>query len=317
MKALVIENGAAHLRERELPAPRLDQIQVEVAASGINRADLLQIAGFYPAPEGWPEDVPGLEFSGTVTDTGDQVTRFKKGDHVFGIVGGGAHATHLLTREDLCIQVPDSLDLVEAGGVPEAFMTAHDALVTQGGMRSGERVLVHAVASGVGTALVQIARALGASTVGTSRTEGKLERMRELGLDDSVLADENMADRIGEVDLVVDLVGGDYLQTDVEVSRVKGRIVLVGLLAGSSTELDLSQILHKRLTVRGTMLRSRPHHEKAEATEHFAHEIVPLFDRKQLKPVIEATFPLDKSNEAFELVQSNSPLGKVLLIPPA
>lgn len=317
MKALVIEDGAAHVRERELPAPELDQILVEVASAGINRADLLQIAGFYPAPKGWPEDVPGLEFSGTVADTGDQVTRFQPGDHVFGIVGGGAHATHLLTREDLCVRVPDSLDLIEAGGVPEAFVTAHDALVTQGGMRSGERVLVHAVASGVGTAVVQIARALGASTVGTSRTEEKLERVCELGLDDPVLADENMSERIGEVDLVVDLVGGDYLQTDVEVCRVKGRIVLVGLLAGPSTELDLSQVLRKRLTLRGTVLRSRPHHEKADATEHFAREIVPLFERKQLKPVIETTFPLNKSDEAFDLVQSNSPLGKVLLIPSA
>lgn len=317
MKALVIEDGSAHLLERELPSPELDQILVEVAAAGINRADLLQIAGHYPAPQGWPEDVPGLEFSGTVADTGDQVTRFTEGDHVFGIVGGGAHATHLMTREDLCVRVPASLDLVEAGGVPEAFMTAHDALVTQGGMRSGERVLVHAVASGVGTAAVQIARALGAGTVGTSRTEGKLERVRELGLDDPVLADENMAQKIGEVDLVVDLVGGDYLQTDVDVCRVKGRIVLVGLMAGASAELDLSQVLRKRLTLRGTVLRSRPHHEKAAATEHFAREVVPLFERKQLKPVIDATYPLSKSAEAFGLVQSNSPLGKVLLIPPA
>ena len=315
MKALVIEDGSAQLRERELPDPVLDQVLVEVAAAGINRADLLQIAGLYPAPPGWPEDVPGLEFSGTVVRVGEEVTRFSPGDRVFGIVGGGGLATHLLTHADLCMSVPDTLDPIEAAAVPEAFVTAHDALVTQGNLKSGERVLVHAVASGVGTAVVQVASALGATTIGTSRTEEKLSRVAEFGLDEPVLANENMAETIGEVDLVIDLVGGDYLQTDIEVCGVTGRVVLVGLLGGASTEIDLAKILRKRLDLRGTVLRSRPHHEKAEVTERFARNILPLFERKLLRPVVETTFPLSDFQKGFDLVQSNKTMGKVLLIP--
>lgn len=309
----MIADGGLRVEDRATPTPEADQVLVEVAAAGLNRADLLQVRGAHPAPPGWPVDVPGLEFAGTVACAGSGVTSFSEGERVFGIVGGGGHATHLITPENLCAHVPEGLDLVSAGGVPEAFITAHDALVTQGGLRPGERVLIHGVGSGVGTAAVQVARALGATTVGTSRTPDKLERARELGLDSGVLASDAMADDIGEVDLVIDLIGGDYLATDVEVCRLRGRIVIVGLLAGPHATLNLGALLRKRLTVRGTTLRARPDHEKIMASRAFEREIAPLLGSGSLEVVRDKTFSLDEAPAAYEHMASNEGYGKTII----
>ncbi|MGH2828752.1 MAG: NAD(P)H-quinone oxidoreductase [Actinomycetota bacterium] len=313
MRALVIADGELSVEERPSPLPEADQVLIDVAAAGLNRADLMQAQGAYPAPPGWPVDVPGLEFAGTVAATGSGVTSFSEGERVFGIVGGGGHATQLITREDLCVRVPEGLDLVTAGGVPEAFITAHDALVTQAGLRPGERVLIHGVGSGVGTAAVQVAHALGASTVGTSRTPDKLERARELGLDSGVLASDAMADDIGEVDVVIDLIGGDYLTTDLEVARLKGRIVIVGLLAGPRATLNLGSVLRKRLTLRGTTLRARPHHEKVMATTAFEREVVPLLGSGAIEVVRDRTFKLEEVPAAYEHMASNEGYGKIII----
>ena len=313
MRALVITDGELRVEERPTPAPEGDQVLVEVAAAGLNRAELMQARGVYPAPPGWPVDVPGLEFAGTIAATGSGVTSLSEGQRVFGIVGGGGHATHLITRQELCARVPEGLDLVTAGGVPEAFITAHDALVTQGGLRPGERVLIHGVGSGVGTAAVQVARALGASTVGTSRTPDKLERARKLGLDSGVLASEAMAGEIGEVDLVIDLIGGDYLITDIEVCRLKGRIVIVGLLAGPQATLNLGAVLRKRLTLRGTTLRARPDYEKIMATRAFEREIAPLLGSGAIEVVRDKTFKLDEAPAAYEHMASNEGYGKTII----
>ena len=286
-----------------------------IAGSGVNRADLLQRRGRYAAPPGWPADVPGLEHARTVTAVGDSVSQLRVGQKVLGIVGGGAHATHLLTPESLCAPLPEELDPVVAGGVPEVFITAHDAMVTRAGLRSGERVLIHGVGSGVGTAAVQVARALGARTVGTSRTPAKLERAAELGLDRGVLADEHMAEGIGEVDVVVDLIGGPYLEVDVEVAATRGRIVIVGLVAGATARLDMGAVMSKRLTIAGTVLRSRPDHEKAAAVAAFAREIVPLLESGIVAPVVERTMPLARAREAYDLMESNATFGKVILTP--
>ena len=232
---------------------------------------------------------------------------------VFGILGGGGHATHALTRESLCAPLPRGLDPVEAGAVPEAFVTAHDAMATQARVRPGERVLIHGAGSGVGTAAVQVARALGASTIGTARTQSKLERLRELGLDEGVLAGPSMAERIGEVDVVVDLVGGTYVALDIEVCAPRGRIVVVGLLAGSRAEVDLRLLLRKRLTLRGTVLRARPEHEKAIVMERFEREVVPLFERDALRTVIDRMMPLAQAADAYALIESNATFGKVVL----
>ncbi|CAN5681961.1 zinc-binding dehydrogenase [soil metagenome] len=315
LRVLRISDGDLELVERDRPSPVGDEVLVEVAGSGVNRADLIQRAGRYPAPPGAPPDVAGLEFSGTVVGRGPGVRSLQDGDRVFGILGGGGHATHVLTREPLCAAVPASLDLVEAGGIPEVFVTAHDALFVRAGLRPGERVLIHGVGSGVGTAAVQLAHAFGAETIGTSRTADKLERAAPLGLDEGVLADDDMAARIGEVDVVLDLVGGPYVATDVAVCRSKGRVVVVGLLAGSSVHLDLGRVMRNRLTIMGTVLRTRPDHEKAAATEAFAREVVPLLERKALRPVIERVLPLQRGAEAYDLVRSDGTFGKVVLEP--
>jgi len=313
MKALVIAEGALRLEDRETPAPAADQVLVEVAGTGVNRADLLQVGGRYPAPLGWPEDVPGLELSGTVVAAGPGVRWLRPGDRVFGIVGGGAHASHVLTTESLCALMPEDLDPTAAGGIPEVFITAHDALVTIAGLKPGERVLVHGVGSGVGTAAVQIARAMGATSVGTARTPGKLEKAKELGLDEGVVAGGESADAIGEVDVVVDLIGGDYLAIDVEVCRPKGRIVIVGLLGGAVSELNLGAVMQKRLSIRGTVLRSRPDHEKAAAVAAFGAQLVPLFADGRLHPVVDKIVPLEQGQEAYDLIASNATFGKVVL----
>jgi NADPH:quinone reductase len=312
MRAAVIRDGHLELADRPTPVPTRSEVLVRVAGAGLNRADLLQVMGMHPAPPGWPDEIPGLEFAGTVTAVGDRVQSLSEGDRVFGILGGGGHATELITVEGLCVRVPESVDLLEAGGIPEVFMTAHDAMV-QAGLRSGERVLIHAVGSGVGTAAVQIARALGATTVGTARTADKLDRAVELGLDEAVLAGDDMAERIGEVDVVLDLVGGDYLQVDVKVCRPQGRIVLVGLLAGASVDLDLGSVLRKRLTLKGTVLRARPEWQKMQATAAFAREVIPLFKRGVLKTVVDRVMPLDEVAAAYELLSANRTFGKVII----
>ena len=313
MRALVISDGELRVEERPTPAPEADEVLVEVTAAGLNRADLIQLRGLYLAPPGWPPDIPGLEFAGTVAGTGSGVRALREGDRVFGIVGGGAHATHLVTKEELCSPVPDELDMLTAGGIPEAFITAHDALVTQADLRPGERVLIHGVGSGVGTAAVQVARLLGATTVGTSRTEAKLRRAEELGLDQGVLASESMSDEIGEVDVVIDLIGGDYVVTDVKVCRLRGRIVIVGLLAGARTTLDLGAVWSKRLTIRGTSLRARPNYEKALAARAFEREVLPSLGRGDAQVVVDNVFLLDDARQAYEYMLSNEGFGKTII----
>ena len=315
LRVVRIVEGRLELHERATPEPTSDEVLVEVTGAGINRADLIQRAGRYPAPPGVPPDVPGLEFAGTVAATGPLVRSLRPGDAVFGILGGGGHASHVLTREPLCAKLPKGLDRVEAGGVPEVFVTAHDALLVQAALRPGERVLIHGIGSGVGTAAVQLARAVGAWTVGTSRTKDKLVRAEELGLDVGILADADMADHIGEIDVVIDLVGGAYVTTDVAVCRTKGRIVVVGLLAGSEVQLDLGSLLRKRISLRGTVLRTRPDHEKAAAMHAFAREVVPLFERGVLRPIVERILPVESAADAYELVRSNETFGKVILTP--
>jgi NADPH2:quinone reductase len=315
LRSVRIVAGDLQTVDRDEPEPATDQVLVEVAGAGINRADLAQRAGRYPAPPGWPDDVPGLEFAGTIVATGPDVRTLLNGARVFGILGGGGHSSHVLTREWLCAPVPSNLDLTDAGGVPEAFVTAHDAMFTQAGLRPGERVLIHGVGGGVGTAAVQLARALGARTVGTSRTTSKLERAASLGLDDGVLAGDNMAERIGRVDVVLDLVGGSYVETDVAVCDTGGRIVVLGLLAGAEATLDLGRLMRRRLTLRGSVLRTRPDHAKGAVTERFVTEVCPLFERGLLRPVTDRTMPLERAAEAYDLMGSGETFGKIILTP--
>jgi NADPH2:quinone reductase len=323
MRALVIqEGGRLVIEDRPVPEPAADQVLVRVSGAGINRADLLQRAGRYPAPPGVPADIPGLEFAGTVEAVGSAVAHPGPGDRVMGIVAGGGQAEYVAVAAAHCARVPDTLDLVGAGGIPEAYITAHDAMVVQGGLMAGRRVLVHAIASGVGTAALQLARCLGATVAGTSRSKDKLDRAAELGLDHPILAPSGfdpaaLAAEItaaaGPIDVTVDLLGGPYLGVDVAAAAPRGRIVIVGLIAGARAELDMGALLAKRLVVRGTVLRSRPSGEKADATHLFEGQVMPLLGRGALRPVIDAVVPLAEAERGYDLVAADRTFGKVVL----
>lgn len=320
MQAVTIVDGELVVAERADPTPRGRQVLVRVTASGVNRADLLQRAGGYAPPPGVPADVPGLEFGGRVEALGPDATGWSAGDRVMGLVGGGAHAELLVVEDDQLVAVPDTLDDVVAGSSPEVFATAHDALVTRAGLRPGERVLIHAVASGVGTAAVQLVRALGAVPVGTTRSPEKLDAVRALGLEAGcVVADptgraaSDAVAALGAPDVVLDLVGGPYVALDARVAAPRARIVVVGLLAGGRCEFPLTALLGKRLDLHGTVLRSRPPHEKVEVTRAFAREVLPWLADGTLAPVLDSTFPLARARDAYDLVGSNTTTGKVTL----
>lgn len=324
MKAIVITQFGGpevlSLRDVPSPSPSRGEVRVRVRATAVNRADLLQRMGAYPAPPGAPKDIPGLEYAGEVDAVGEDVTELAVGDRVFGLVGGGTYAEQVVVHAREAVRMPPSLSFVEAAAIPEAFITAYDALVTRGGFASGERVLISAVGSGVGTAAVQLVRALGGRSFGTARTEEKLERARALGLDQGILPEGSsfaaavLARANGEgVDLVLELVGGAYVAEDLACVRTKGRIVLVGLMAGTHAELDLGMILRKRVGIVGTVLRARPIEEKITAARIFETHVVPLFAAGKLSSVIDRTLPLAEAARAHELVASNETFGKVVL----
>jgi putative PIG3 family NAD(P)H quinone oxidoreductase len=327
MKAVVITGkGGPEVLEvvdRPKPEPRGEQVLVRVRACAVNRADLLQAKGLYPAPAGAPADIPGLEFAGEVEALGpDAEGQAKVGDRVFGIVAGGAQAEYLTTHPRLLAKIPAGLEFDAAGAVPEAFLTAHDALVTQGGLRPGGTVLIHAAGSGVGTAAVQIARAMGCTVLGTSRTAEKLERARELGLDLAIVnssgtfADEVKAQTGGEgVSVILDLLGAGALAENLAAIARRGRIVVVGLLAGAKAEIDLNALLARRATLVGTTLRARPLEEKIAATRLFAEQVVPWLDRGTVRPVLDVAYPLEDVRKAHERMASNAGFGKIVLRP--
>lgn len=327
MRAAVITRfgGPEVLEIHELPTPSPGEgeVLVRIFSSALNRADLLQRAGNYPAPPGAADNIPGLEFAGEIARCGLAVTRWHTGDRVFGVTGGGAHAEYLVAREDQLATVPSALDWLQAGAVPEAFITAHDALVTQACMREGDRVLIHAVGSGVGLAAAQTARALGAIPYGTARTAEKIQRARDHGLvagvhaaggDHRAIVDACAvwSDHKG-IDVILDLVGGSYVETDVAVAAPRARIMLVGTVAGRSATLPLGPMLGKRLHVIGTVLRGRSPDEKAAATAAFAKTMGPLLERGIVASVIDSVFDLDRIREAHERLASNSTFGKVAI----
>ena len=326
MRAVVITRpgGPEVLEVRDVPRPlpREGEVLVRVHASALNRADVLQRQGRYPAPPGVPANIPGLEMAGEVAEIGPGVQRLKVGDRVFGIVGGGGNAEYVVTHEKELAPIPARLSWEDAAAVPEAFITAHDALITQAAMRAGETVLVHAVGSGVGLAAVQLVRAFSGTCYGTARTPDKIERAKELGLADGVVIKDDpgaMSAHIQRwtdgkgVDVVMDLVGGPYLPASVESAATLGRIILIGLLAGRAANVNLGTILSRRLTVRGTVMRARSAREKAAATEAFAADVLPLLERGAVRPVVDRIFSMEKIREAHALMESNETFGKIVI----
>jgi NADPH2:quinone reductase len=309
------------IQQRPVPTPSKDEVLVRVMTSALNRADLIQRAGRYPAPPGWPADIPGLEFAGVVAASGPGVQRWKTGDRVFGLVGGGAHAEYLVVSERAIARVPDTLSWAEAGSAPEAFITAHDALITQAGLRPGETVLIHAVGSGVALAAVQLVRAMGANSYGTARRASKIEAARSYGLRDGIVATDlaAVAPAVMEwthntgVNIVLDLIGGEYVASSVASLAMRGRLMLIGSLGGRAAALDLGAMMSRRLTVRGTSLRSRPIEERILAAQAFEREVVPWLGDGTVTTRIDATFPLADIAAAHARLESNDTIGKIVL----
>lgn len=304
-----------------MPSAQRSEVRVKVKATAVNRADLLQRKGKYPPPADAPQQVPGLEFAGVIDEVGEFVTDWSVGDRVFGLCGGGSYAEYVVVHGRTIAPIPSNMTFVEAAGVPEVFITAYDALVTQMKLSPGDNVLINAVGSGVGTAALQIVNALGGRPIGTTRSQSKLDRAKDYGLKDGiVVADGKFADKVNSitggrgVDLVLELNGGAYVSEDIACMAPRGRLTVVGLVAGAAAQVDLSRVLSRRLEIRGTTLRMRPLEEKIAATVVFARQIVPLFEMGSLKPVIDVTFPLDKVADAHEFVESDKNFGKVILV---
>lgn len=306
----------------DAPQPTADRVRVRVRAAGLNRADILQRLGRYPAPPGYPQDIPGLEFVGEVESVGEDARAWNIGDRVFGITGGGAHAEFVTVPDSTLAPVPDNLNWTEAGSIPEVFMTAHDALFTQCGLQMGETVLIHAAGSGVGTAASQLVKAAGAVAYGTSRTQKKLERAKQFGLSESITVGDDpsafaaaVKDWAGGngVNVILDLVGAPYLKANLESLATKGRLIFVGTTGGAKAEIDYGVVMGKRLRIMGTSLRTRSIEEKAAATRLFSQHVVPLLANGLVRPVIDRAYKLEEVREAHQRIESNESFGKVVL----
>ena len=303
------------------PVPQGDQVLVRVAACGLNRADLMQSRGYYPAPAGVPADIPGLEYAGTIEAMGPTVTGpHKVGDRVFGIVGGGGMAELVVTHERMAVPIPATLSFEAAAAVPEVFLTAHDAIETQAGLRPGERVLIHAIGSGVGSAACQLAHAMGCTVFGAARTASKLEQAAGFGLDVAIdTTSQDFAEVIRDrtegagVDVVIDLIGASAMTGNLAALAPRGRLVLVGLLGGGTTTLDLSILLRKRIRVVGTTLRARPIEEKIDVTRKFATRVIPWLGRGLVRPILDRVFAFEDVVAAENRLESNLGFGKVVL----
>jgi putative PIG3 family NAD(P)H quinone oxidoreductase len=328
MKAVVITNpGDVDVLEvREVdspPEPTADRVRVRVHASALNRADVIQRKGFYPAPSGAPSDIPGLEFAGEVDRTGPEVREWRTGDRVFGICGGGAQAEFVNMPASHLAPIPANLSWVEAAAVPEVFITAHDALFTQARLQPGEFVLIHAAGSGVGTAASQLVRAVGAKAIGTSRSADKSERAKEYGFVESIVVGSDPLEMLPAiqaatggrgVDVVLDLVGAAYLEANLKSLASRGRMILIGTTSGSKATLDFGLVMSKRMKIEGTMLRARSVEEKATATRLFAKHVVPLLADGNVKPVIDRTYALEEIQEAHLRMESNESFGKIVIV---
>ena len=323
MKAVILTGagGPEVLSIGEVPKPEVKPgyIRVRVRAAGINRADLLQRLGHYPAPPGWPADIPGLEYAGEV-EAVREASRWQVGDRVMGLVGGGACAEMVTVHAEETLAVPEGLSFAEAAAIPEVFLTAYDALVTRGRLRPGECVLIHAVGSGVGTAATQIAKHLGATVLGTSRSAEKLTRALVYGLDIGIDTSETtFRQALTEpVHVILDSIGGPAFGDNLAVLAPQGRLVLLGYLGGTRTTADLGAIVRNRLEVIGSARRVRTLEERKTLIADFEQRMLPLFDRRieqaaPLRPVLQTTFPMERIADAHRLLESNETFGKVVV----
>ena len=305
-------NEVVSFEERPDPVPGTEDVLVRVSFAGLNPADLVQRAGNYPAPPGSPPDVPGLEVAGTVEHCGERVSSWRQGDRVFGLVGGGGLADQVLVHERCATRVPDTLDEQGAAAVPEAFVTAHDAAFTLGGLRPGETLLVHGASGGVGTAAVQLGVAAGARVVATVRSPNVEEAVAAFGAE--IVRDEDFREGASlTADVILELVGGAHFPANLAALARRGRIVVVSVAGGNEIELPLLALMQKRATIVGTVLRSRPLEEKAAAVGAFEREVVPGLAAGRLRPVVDSVYPAADVTAAFDRLAGRGKFGKVLL----
>ena len=310
-------NEVVSLEERPDPVPRGEEVVVRARFAALNPADLVQRAGSYPAPPGSPPDIPGLEVAGVVEACGERVNAWEQGSRVFGLVGGGGLADRVLVHERCLARVPDRLDDREAAAVPEAFITAHDAVRSQAGLTAGETLLVQCAAGGVGTAAVQIGLVTGARVLGVVRSERSAEAVRELG--GEPIEDESFVRGVAEAtdgrgaDVVLELLGAPHFEGDLEALALRGRIVVVGVGGGQAATISLLRLMQKRAVVRGTVLRPRPLEEKAAAVRAFEREVLPALADGRMRPLVDSVFPAADVTDAFDRLAGSGKVGKVLI----
>ena len=324
MRAAVITEpggpGVFRVQEVEDPQAGPEDVLVDVKATALNRADLLQREGRYPAPPGILSEVPGLEFSGVVIEAGGRVAGLSQGDKVFGLLGGGGYASRVVTHHRMAMPMPSNLNFVQAAAIPEVFFTAYDALFNHCDLEMGESVLIHAVGSGVGTAALQLAHNAGAYIFGTAGSADKLAKAAELGLDVGINYKEQdfaqvVKDRTNGtgVNVVLDMIGEPYWERNLASLSLKGRLVLVGLMGGDKVQTSLGSLMPKRLRIHGTTLRARPLEEKIAVTQQFLKHVLPLIADGRIVPVVDREFPLDQVTQAHEYMESNANFGKIIL----
>jgi len=324
MKAVVITKPGApevlEFTDVPTPEPKGTEVRIAVQATAVNQADILQRQGLYPAPPSVPANIPGLEYAGVVDKVGPDVKGLQFGERVFGLVGGGSYAEYIVVDYRTVAPIPHQLSYEEAAAIPEAYITAYDAMVSQCELKSGETVLINAVGSGVGSAAVQIAKVIGATAIGTSRSEEKLQPALEIGLDKGIVVKGESLSKLvlaatdnKGVNVVLELVGGNYVAEDLILAAPKGRIIVVGLLAGAKVDFNLGALLSKRLQVRGTTMRGRPLEEKITVNKAFIKDLLPHFASGQLKPVIDRTMTLKEAAQAHAYLSEGQHFGKVVL----
>jgi putative PIG3 family NAD(P)H quinone oxidoreductase len=311
MRAATIRDGEVRVEEHPDPAPGAGEVLVRVHAAGLNGADLHQLKGAYPAPPGSPQDIPGLELAGEVAALGPGASRFSQGDRVMAIVGGGGQAELCVVHERQAMPVPEPLDWPEAGGTPEVFTTAHDALFTQAGLGPGERLLVHGGAGGVGTAAVQLGVAAGGRVTATVRDEALRERVAALGAD--AIPPDGFEEH-GPFDVILELIGAPNMPANVKALAGRGRIAVIGVGAGAKSELNLVALMGKQGRVMSSTLRPRPLEQKAETARGMERHVLPLLESGAVKVLVEETFPLDRVAEAYDRFAAGGKLGKIVLL---
>jgi NADPH2:quinone reductase len=310
MRAVTIKDQSLTVEDHPDPTPGAGECLIQVKAAGLNGADMMQRRGFYPAPPGAPQDIPGLELAGEVIELGDGANRFKPGDRVMGIVAGGGQAELAVVHERILMPVPENLSWTEAGAVPEVFTTAHDGVFSQAGLKAGERLLVHGGAGGVGTAAIQLGRAAGARVTATVRNADHHDAVARFGAE--VIAPEGFEEH-GPFDVILELVGAPNLPANLQALNLWGRIMVIGIGAGAKAELNLGLAMQKRARIYNSTLRPRPLEEKALTARAMERSVLPLISSGELRVPIAATYPLEEAPAAYDRFAEGGKLGKIVL----